>query len=175
MIATPNRQQDGSQPHDPDLDPATLLQRGGRSLRPWTLEDLFRLLIGDFAGVVLVAISWLEASGELTVRHELAWLRLGISGIGVAGFTNARWLLAGRRVVGLARTAILPDQMGPPTAEAPSTTAAGPMPGAAPDIELMVVGAGVSLYHRPDCPLVAGKQTAQLAGTGLAPCEACEP
>ena len=174
MIATDHVGMDPDRDLDHDLNPVALLQSGGRAFRPWTTEDLFRLLIGDFGALALVVTSWLEASGEVTVRHELAWLRLGIVGIGIAGFTNARWLLAGRRVVGLGRTMILPSRTDPGLGSARRTTAAEPA--AFGDAVVAVAGAaGVSRYHRPDCPLVIGKTTTPSPGLGFAPCEACEP
>ena len=59
---------------------------------------------------------------------------------------------------------------------AAGTPAAGP-PAAGPPLALP----DGTLYHRPDCPLVAGKPGAEPAGPqtvrdrGLAPCPVCDP
>jgi hypothetical protein len=88
------------------------------------------------------------------------------------------WLLDGHRAVVELRTAVLPH----PQTVAPGVAVAAelaPLGGSAP--EPLVALDGMRRYHRPGCPLLAGKATTTAASrsgherAGRRPCGVCEP
>jgi len=140
---------------------------GSASIAPWSPEGLARLVLTNGAGLVLLALGWYQASGQVTVRGQLTWLNVGLAGLGVGGVANGAWLLRGRQAVGMARSALLLDR----------GDASPPPQG--PD-ETPVTGPGMTRFHRAACPLAAGKVVspaprAEHVRRGLAPCEVCDP
>jgi hypothetical protein len=141
---------------------------GSASIAPWSPEGLARLLVTNGAGLVLVALGWYQASGQVTVRGQLTWLNVSLAGLGVSGVANGAWLVRGRQAVGMARSALFQDR---------SEASAPPHPG--PD-DRPVTGPGMTRFHRATCPLAAGKVVspaprAQHERRGLVPCEVCDP
>jgi hypothetical protein len=180
------------------LDPRALEARASRSVGPWNPDHLVGLLVADGIGLVLVFVGWWEASGLGTAHSQLAWLNLSVIGLVAAGGANGWWLARGRRVVTLARAAVLPD---PPEVglsfPAGLAVSNGNAPGRAQPLRRqstrpagrsgvsgagggLVAGSGMSFYHRASCLLVAGKQV-RVAGraaheaSGLRACEVCRP
>lgn len=148
-----------------ELTPEVLSRRSQAKWHPWKADDVTRMLIGQVVGLALMVASWFEASSQVTVRGQLAWLNLGLVGLAVCGVGNAVWLLQGRRSVGIARLLVLPDRtIGPPT-----------MAPVVSDTRFAVRSPGVTMYHRPGCPLIAGKPTvARGARQGHVPCQVCQ-
>jgi hypothetical protein len=150
-----------------------VVQRDVRALRPWTAPLLSRLIGFNVVGFVLIAVSWYQVSGDVVLRDQLAWFNVGIVGLIVSGVGNGYWLLSGRSHVGRARMMVLP------------TRATRPRDGwgerLAEDLENRPVATpAMTRYHRPSCPMVAGKQTAATTRrahetAGRLPCELCEP
>ena len=106
------------------LDPRALEARAPRSVGPWSPDHLVGLVVANGIGVVLVFVGWWEASGLGSAHNQLAWLNLSLLGLVAAGGANGLWLARGRRVVTLARAAVLPYPPGaeswPPTGPAAS-------------------------------------------------------
>ncbi|MEV0323379.1 hypothetical protein ACIBKX_26280 [Streptomyces sp. NPDC050658] len=128
-------------------------------------------------GAVLSVIGWYGMSGERFAERQLPYLAsctVPGAALIIAGavlYTHGRSTLATARVeelYGLLVTAGTAD----PGAERP---AAAPSSG-----DLLMVPGG-TLWHRADCPLVAGKPEAvpadaRILATGdLGPCPICEP
>ncbi|MFE0173875.1 hypothetical protein ACFWZ2_16290 [Streptomyces sp. NPDC059002] len=129
------------------------------------------------AGAVLCVIGWYGISGERFAERQLPYLAsctVPGAALIVAGtllLTHGRSTLAAARVEELygllvaAEPAAAPER--PPTAMATSG-------------ELLMVPGG-TLWHRADCPLVAGKPEAVpadatiLSQGDLGPCPICEP
>jgi hypothetical protein len=148
-----------------ELDPEVLSRRQQAMWHPWKADDMTRGLLGQLVGLAMMAASWSEMSSQVTVRGELTWLNLGVVGLLVCGVSNAIWLLQGRRNVGTARVLVLPDPQ-------PRNDAAAV---AGPDARVVVKAPGVTMYHRPGCPLIAGKPTvARGARHGRVPCQVCQ-
>lgn len=132
------------------------------------------------AGAVLCVIGWYGVSGERHAERQLPYLA-SCSIPGAALIVAGAVLLAhGRGAVAAARVEELYGLLvaaGPAGADEPGLTAGGPP---AVSGEMLMVPGG-TLWHRADCPLVAGKAEAvpvdgkSVAGGGLEPCPICEP
>ncbi|MFF1867869.1 hypothetical protein [Kitasatospora herbaricolor] len=147
------------------------LQALGRALREW--PGWFTLA----AGALLCVLGWYGVSGERLPARQLPFLA-SATVPGAALIVAGAVLIAARQSGGGggSGTARRVEQLysllvGEPGPAVPEAGPAGP-PLALPD---------GTLYHRRDCPLVAGKtpavpvDAALVAGRGLAPCPVCEP
>ncbi|MFD4553795.1 hypothetical protein ACFWP5_05630 [Streptomyces sp. NPDC058469] len=132
------------------------------------------------AGAVLCVIGWYGISGERYAERQLPYLASctipGAALIVAAAvlLTHGRSALAAARVEELYGLLVAAE---PADAEESARAAATPV-AVSPDL-LMVPGG--TLWHRADCPLVAGKPEAvpvdsKLVANGeLSPCPICEP
>jgi hypothetical protein len=136
------------------------------------------------AGAVLCVVGWYGVSGERFAERQLPYLA-SCTIPGAALIVSGAMLLAhGRNSVAAARVEELygllvaagPDDAGQAAAET-GQAALAPL---AVSGELLMVPGG-TLWHRADCPLVAGKAEAvpvdsKLVASGeLGPCPICEP
>ncbi|MEU7060839.1 hypothetical protein [Streptomyces sp. NPDC046197] len=131
-------------------------------------------------GAVLCVIGWYGISGERYAERQLPYLAsctLPGAALIVAGsvlLTHGRNALAAARVEELYGLLVA---AGPADTGEPRRAPIAPI---AVSGELSMVPDG-TLYHRADCPLVAGKPDAVavdgrlLAGGELGPCPICEP
>ncbi|MCX5047124.1 hypothetical protein OG895_06735 [Streptomyces sp. NBC_00201] len=132
------------------------------------------------AGAVLCVIGWYGISGERYAERQLPYLAsctVPGAALIIAGsvlLTHGRNALAAARVeelYGLLVAAEAADTDGPGQAAALPLAVSG---------DLLMVPGG-TLWHRADCPLVAGKAEAVpvdaklLTGGELGPCPICEP
>lgn len=132
------------------------------------------------AGAVLCVIGWYGVSGERHAERQLPYLA-SCSIPGAALIVAGAVLLAhGRDALAATRVEELYGLLaaaGPADADGPGRPAGGPV--AVSPQTLMVPGG--TLWHRADCPLVAGKAEAVpvdgrlVAGGELEPCPVCEP
>ncbi|MEU5701451.1 hypothetical protein [Streptomyces aurantiacus] len=132
------------------------------------------------AGAVLCVLGWYGISGERYAERQLPYLA-SCTVPGAALIVAAAVLLAhGRNALAGAR---VEELYGLLVAAGPADAYGAGQPAAAPVAvsgDLLMVPGG-TLWHRADCPLVAGKPEALpvdsrvLAGGDLAPCPICEP
>ncbi|MDV7220263.1 hypothetical protein [Streptomyces prunicolor] len=132
------------------------------------------------AGAVLCVLGWYGVSGERYAERQLPYLASctipGAALIVAAAIllTHGRSALAAARVEELYGLLVAAE---PVDAEESAQTAAAPI---AISGDLLMVPGG-TLWHRADCPLVAGKPEAvpvdaKLVANGeLSPCPICEP
>jgi hypothetical protein len=132
------------------------------------------------AGAVLCVLGWYGVSGERYAERQLPYLAsctVPGAALIVAGavlLTHGRGALAAARVEELYGLLVAAEP-----AEAKESVAAAGVPLAVSGDLLMVPGG--TLWHRADCPLVAGKvesvpvDAKLLAGGELGPCPICEP
>ncbi|GHD47591.1 MULTISPECIES: hypothetical protein [Streptomyces] len=132
------------------------------------------------AGAVLCVIGWYGVSGERYAERQLPFLAsctVPGAALIVAGavlLTHGRNALAAARVEELYGLLVAAE---PADAERSEQAAVAPL--AVSGALLMVPGG--TLWHRADCPLVAGKAAAVpvdsrvLASGELGPCPICEP
>ena len=162
--------------------PARWTGRTGWAARPgWTGWAGWAALA---AGAVLCVVGWYGVSGERYPARQLPYLAsctapgAALIVAGAVLLTHARGAAATRleELYGLL-AAVRPDAPG--TGDAVGTGEGPAAPVAVSGETLMVPGG--TLYHRADCPLVAGKAHAVpadgrlLADGGLGPCPVCEP
>ncbi|WP_030247849.1 MULTISPECIES: hypothetical protein [unclassified Streptomyces] len=132
------------------------------------------------AGAVLCVVGWYGVSGERFAERQLPYLA-SCTIPGAALIISGAVLLAhGRSSVAAARVEELYGLLvAAETAEADASGQAALAPLAVSGELLMVPGG--TLWHRADCPLVAGKTEAVPVDSGLvadgklAPCPICEP
>jgi hypothetical protein len=140
--------------------------------RPWTIGDLSAVVTGETLGLVAILLGWYAAAGRATPGRQTAWIALGGAGLIVAGAGNAVWLRRARRSVARRRAAVLADC----EALVDHRQAA-----AAPDPRPVALAlAGAQRFHRPDCPLVAGKPVTTATAraherASREPCAVCAP
>ncbi|PSM38629.1 hypothetical protein C6Y14_36430 [Streptomyces dioscori] len=131
-------------------------------------------------GAVLCVLGWYGISGERYAERQLPYLA-SCTVPGAALIIAAAVLLThGRNALAATR---VEELYGLLVAAGPEDAASADGPAAAPVAvsgDLLMVPGG-TLWHRADCPLVAGKPEALpvdsrvLAGGDLAPCPICEP
>lgn len=130
-------------------------------------------ILGNLVGAGLLVAATLGAGGEQELAGQLGWLTLAVAGLVVALLADAAVLLGGRR-----RLARVAAQLTPVARPLTGVAVRGAGPVKPP--EPVVVGSSAAYYHRPDCPLVAGKPvsafrpTAQVNASPRA-CGMCRP
>lgn len=153
-------------PHPP---PTPALTRAVREWSGWLVVA---------AGAVLCVLGWYGISGENTIEQQLPYLASATIP-GAALIIAGAALIASRPEPANARIETLYTLL---VADADTPAAPHPAPHPAPENshELLAVPGG-TLYHRRDCPLIAGKPTAEVIDEAtvlersLTPCPVCEP
>lgn len=147
----------------------------GRSLGGAPL--LWAALAALAAGAVLCVLGWYGVSGERFAERQVPYLA-SCTIPGAALIVAGAVLLAhGRNTLAASRVEELYGLLVATEPAAPEERAVSPV---AADGALLMVPGG-TLWHRADCPLVAGKPAAApadaavLAAEALAPCPVCEP
>lgn len=134
---------------------------------PWTRTDAVLTAAVIALGCVVWAIGWYKVSGEGAFDSQIAPLNVAVLGVLVAGAGQALWFLGGRRAVDHRRRVLLGDDAFLTVRSAPAA-----------DGDSFV--GGESLYHRPECPMAAGRAWSPASRTeqeqaGREPCGWCEP
>ncbi|MFG2131068.1 hypothetical protein ACGFNV_25065 [Streptomyces sp. NPDC048751] len=155
-----------------------------RTARPWTQHPvLWAGWIALAAGAVLCVIGWYGVSGERYAARQLPYLAsctVPGAALIIAGavlLTHGRGALAAARVEELYGLLVAAEPASSSDTDESGGAATAPV---AVSGELRMVPGG-TLWHRADCPLVAGKAEAvpvdgRLLATGdLGPCPICEP
>jgi hypothetical protein len=124
--------------------------------------------------LVLVAAGWLGARGEVALDRQAPWIAVSVAGLLVGSASAALWLLQLRRAV--ARRTLAVDAAVARLAAA--RTGAATVVAQRDLVRVRNTGGG-ELYHRPGCPLVAGRAVkegdpARWQRAGIRPCEACQ-
>jgi hypothetical protein len=135
---------------------------------PWRKRDRTLVLGGCLLGLIGLGICSWGGSGEVDLSNQIDWLLGGILCVTVSSVSLAYWLLSGLRTVRLEVAHVF----GTITPNRPVAQAV-----AAGSGRLVTVG-GMVRYHRPECPLVAGKivrdlDEATIAAEDLRECGAC--
>lgn len=139
-------------------------------LRRWLPALPWVLVAG---GVLLLVLGWYGVSGEVLTAKQLPYLVSGGLG-GIALIVLAAALLTTQDV---RRQLDRLDRVEQRVTTLYDLLVEELVPAALDAAEVVRV-AGGSTYHRPTCPLVAGKETAPLGAVdrlALTPCDVCQP
>ena len=125
-------------------------QPGGRAVS-WGL----RILV--VVGLAAIVLSWAETSDTVIVSRQVDWAPVGLAGVSVVVLALLGSVLVARQAVGL-RLARLAPSVATPAARAAGVAAPAAPPATVPaGAETLVAGLNMVRYHRPSCPLAAGK------------------
>jgi hypothetical protein len=144
---------------------------GASRAAPWSSADVFVLAGAGVLGVVLLVVSWIGTSASDTLGEQTGWIGIGIGSLAAVALGGSHWLLQGRRAVGRRRRVWMTAERARRTA---ARRAGAPVANAG-----FVAGGAMTRYHRPHCPLVAGKQVAVASRgaheqAGRRPCGVCQ-
>lgn len=146
----------------------------------WARRDALLCGLLLALGVVLWAVGWYRAAGELTLDEQVVPLNVAVAGALVFGAGWVLWFLRGRRAISARRRALIVRRRALllPVADVPVGTSSLAPRSVSP---VLVAGAGLTRYHRADCPLAAGRADwAEAArstheGDGRDACGVCLP
>lgn len=140
---------------------------------PWRSGDL--LLAAGLAGAGLagLALTWYGASGQADWADELPRASVGVAATTVAVLGLVSWLMAGLRRVRRLRREVLPLLRAGAVVRHSARPVVASLAGSP-----FVTAPGMTRFHRPTCPLAAGKPVHPLRrdeanGAGLVPCGMC--
>jgi hypothetical protein len=136
---------------------------------PWSGRAVKGLVAVDAAAVATIVVGWYLASGS-DPGPQVPGVNVAIAALCLSAIGHGLWVLQGRRAVGLLRAQLLPSTLLTEARTAASTR----------DERLPVSAPEMILYHRADCPLVAGKTAAPATaadhqGAGRTQCPVCQP
>ena len=158
-----------------DAGRSPLVGLGGPSTcwGPWGRSDLVRLVGANAIGLALITIGVYAVAGADSVGAQLRWLNISAAGLVLAGASNGLWLLRCRDVLAEAGLGIL-------IPEGAQAIVASRVGASGADSPQFVAGAGMSHYHRADCPLAMDKAVVAASrgmheGARRKACEVCEP
>jgi hypothetical protein len=139
----------------------------------------FQVAIGgsrlvSLLGFAVLAAAWLGTAHLTRIEDQIPWLAVALVGLALAGGAPV-WALTGQRRAVAIRLAEVTDLLELHTGGAGETVAGDVDPG-----DDLVASPSMVRYHRPSCPLAAGKRVAPAsrsvhATAGRQPCGVCEP
>lgn len=143
----------------------------------WRAVAGVTVYLAAFLTALAVATAWWGASGTGDVRHQIAWLNLGVGAlvigvtVGLGAVVQVRRRVAAQLVMLADRLERLHPPAIPEPASAPTRHPAESGP---------VTGDGMRHYHRSTCMLVRGKPVSaagpdDLERAGRRPCAICQP
>jgi hypothetical protein len=135
---------------------------------PWNRRTVIGFAVTTALAAGLLGASYLGVSAEVHLKDQVVFLDLGIAGLLVGTVGGVRWLAAVLKAVRarkgaavtLVRSRFVPAGIAGPAADG------------------LVAAVRMTRYHRPGCPLVAGKDVttstpAEHSAAGRRPCGVC--
>lgn len=145
---------------------------------PWAYHSLLRLGTLVLVSLAVLVAAWIGSSRRGTLPSQNGWLLIGLASPAVLITAATRWLLEGFHNVRHRQNSVSArlDAVIEVIVDDGAPAIEPPIRG---DSSFVLV-AGLSRYHRPDCPLVAGKPVRDVdptgrAASGLLPCGVCRP
>lgn len=141
----------------------------------WGTKGLTLLIGVNGIGLSMILAGWFGAGDTAVVQRQIPWINLAIAGLALSAVNNGVWILRGRRSL-VMMASRFPDRM---INGRRSRIIAGDRADTGP-VDWYVAGPLMTLYHRPNCPFVAGKSVqgenrAAHVTAGRGPCAVCEP
>ena len=136
-------------------------------------------LLGILTSALLViVVGWNRAAGTGNAKTALSGLAISLAGTVAAAAAVAAYTFWLRRSVANRQVELLgPYLVADAVAQAPLTAAMATEAGGSPGDERVLVGAGLTHFHRPGCPATAGVKTRLTqrgrVRAGLTPCGIC--
>ena len=153
--------------------------------RPWAGRQVVGVVTANAVTVAVTLVAWWAASGTGKATEQIGFSSLALVAAVIALASNTWFLARGRQmirgaqgvVMGERRFAPFTGHTVPPAPNGSRRPRAGTV--VPPDGRYPTVS-GTSRYHRPSCPLVAGKDTDDAPRSaheqaGRHPCEVCQP
>lgn len=153
--------------------------------RPWRRSDVTRALVLVGIGLAVGVWGWFGVSGEVRLREQQGWIVLASFGAAIAALGGVYLVTVAMRSVRLGQRQLMFDladvmgwsvtvtRRGRIQLHAAGETAVEDSPGTT-----LVVGPGMTIVHRSDCPIARNKaveeiSAADAAARGLGPCGVC--
>jgi hypothetical protein len=135
------------------------------------------LLAGLTAALLVIVVGWNRAAGTGNAKTAFSGLAISLAGAVAAGAVVAAYTFWLRRSVANRQVELLgPYLVADAAAHPPLAAAIQTAEGRVPD-ERVLVGAGLTHFHRPGCPATIGVKTRLTARNrvraGLTPCGIC--
>jgi hypothetical protein len=129
------------------------------------------LILGGL-GALAVAASWAGSARTVRVGHQADWAIVGVAGSAAIVLGALLWVLAARRTV--------EQRLGDVLARLDVGTAPAQAGGRTAGDTRLVASTAMAHYHRPGCPLAAGKPVAAASrkdheAAGRRSCGVCRP
>jgi len=155
----------------------TTVEEAGFPAEPWGRPHLAGLAAAQVLAAAVLAGAWFGLSDELVFTRQIPLLDLAVVATAAGGMANVAWIVQGRSAV-RRRTAAFQRRVAvvlPATAAAPAASESAPAVAMGGGI---VSAARMTRYHRPDCPLLDGKDVRPVSGTeqrDRRACGVCQP
>jgi hypothetical protein len=134
----------------------------------WPRRGRLLLLVGQFACLATIVLAGRASAERPSTGGQGAWVAVAIAAALISAAGNGVWLGALRKAANSRRQLVLTRLGGKAERGAAGSAAAATTSGQA------VMIAGLTLRHRPDCPLVAGRAVVP-ATADAEPCGWCSP
>jgi hypothetical protein len=151
---------------------------------PWATQDAISLAGYLAVGAVGLLVAWIGCSGTVRWNNQQAWTALAVGSVVLSLIGIAGWLRTGVQKLRTERLTIVAQlphgevaerRLPEPEAVVWATDSLTELPGRAP----VVVGEGMTIFHRPTCVFAEGKALRRLrrdqAVASLQACPVCRP
>jgi hypothetical protein len=128
---------------------------------PWTPGRVAGFGAVQFGALTAILGGWFTAAGQHSSSQVWPWLAVCLAGLSLSAAANGAAFFTARRAI-----AHRPLPTVRLTGRGPTRTVVDGRP---------VSGAGMTLFHRPDCMLVAGKNVVAVDRAELQACGMCRP
>jgi hypothetical protein len=158
--------------------------RGQSRTRPWAGVQVIGVATANAVAVALTIVAWGAASGTGKATEQVGWSSLALVGAVIALASNTWFLARGRQMIRAAQGAVMAEPRFAPfrseTVPPATNGASSHRPRIVPAGGHYLTAPGTSRYHRPSCPLVAGKDSDEAPRSvheqaGRNACEVCQP
>lgn len=159
--------------------------RGQSRTRPWAGAQVVGVTTANAVAVAVALVTWWAASGTGKATEQMELSSVALVGAVIALASNTWFLARGRQMIRGAQGAVMGERRFVPFGR--DAVASAPDGSSGPRARTAVTPGGYCLavpgtsrYHRPSCPLVAGKDTDDAPRSdheqaGRHSCEVCEP